>query len=130
MTSYNVHCLHYHSQFLKIRMTCSSRRSFVILLRIPAISMHSRRKYCSSLCMFLSISIILSFNCLWLMENVVDVFSAIITLLWRISFSFSRSSNLASITLSFSRNSLLPLINSVCFDIRLSCSFIAKSISC
>ena len=44
------------------------------------------------------------------------------------SFNFFLS-NLSSITLSFSGNSLLSLINSVWFDIRLSCSFIAKSIN-
>ena len=65
---------------------------------------------------------------LWFMESVIEVFSTIITLLWRVSFSFFRSSNLASIA-SFYQNSLLSLISSVCFDIRLSCSCIRKSIS-
>ena len=32
-------------------------------------------------------------------------------------------------SIRFSGNSLLSLINSVCFDIRLSCSFLGKSIS-
>ena len=66
---------------------------------------------------------------LLLMERVVEVFPAIITLLSRVSFSFFRSPNLASITLSFSKNSLLTLINSVCFDIRFSYTFMLKPIS-
>ena len=84
----------------------------------------------AQVCMSLSISMTLFFNFLWLMEKIVKVFSAIINLLWRVSFSFFRSSNLASMRLSFSKNSLLSFINSICFDIRLSCSFITKSISC
>ena len=111
-------------------MMCSLRRSFVILFRMSAILMHLQQEYHSSLCIFPSISIILSFNFWWLMENVIKVFSAIITLLWRNSFSFFRLLNLASTTLSFFRNSLLSLISSVCFDIKLSYSFIAKSVSC
>ena len=101
----------------------------MILLRTPAISMHSQQKYCSSLWMLLSISMILSFNFLWLLQRVVGVLSAIINLLWRVSFYFFRLSNLVSITLRFLQNSLYSLTNSVCFDVRLCCSFIAKSIS-
>ena len=112
--------LHYTPSFSKIRITYSSRRSFVILFGTPAISIHSRCEYYSSLCVFLSVLMTLSFNFLWLMERFVEVFSG--TIFQIIKFGFDE--------IKFSRNSLLSFTNSVCFDISLSCSFIAKSISC
>ena len=116
--------------FLKIRMTCSSMRSFVLLLWTAAISIHSRQGYCLSQCMFLFILIILLFKFLWLMKRFDEDSLVITTLIWRVSFFFSRSPNLGSIILTFSQNSLLSLINSFWVDIRLSCSFILKPKSC
>ena len=114
--------------FSKINKTCSSSRSFVMLLGIPTISMHSRREYCSILCMFLSISITFSLIFLCVMR-VNDCFSATHTLIFRTSFSFLSSSNLESIILCFSLNSLLSFMSSVYLLIILFCSFKANSIN-
>ena len=115
--------------FSKINKTCSSSRSFVMLLGIPIIFMHSRREYCSILCMFLSISITCSLIFLSFVERVNKIFSATDTLFLRTSFSFLNSSNLESIILSFSLNSVLSFMSSVYLLIILFCSFMANSVN-
>ena len=100
-----------------------------MLLGIPIIFMHSRREYCSILCMFLSISITCSLIFLSFVERVNKIFSATDTLFLRTSFSFLNSSNLESIILSFSLNSVLSFMSSVYLLIILFCSFMANSIN-
>lgn len=44
------------ASFSKINRTCSSSKSFVMLLGIPALSIHLRQEYFSNLCIFHPIS--------------------------------------------------------------------------
>ena len=115
-----------HQAFQKLM--CSLSRSFIMPLRIPTISMHLQQECCSILCMFLSISITFSLIFLCVMR-VNNCFSATHTLIFRTSFSFLSSSNLESIILCFSLNSLLSFMSSVCLLIILFCSFKANSIN-
>ena len=95
--------------FENISSTCSSRRSFVMLGGIPAISVHSRREYCSILCKYLSRLFIFSEFLWWFLERSVDEFSATLSLLRCKLFSLCSSSIFLSMFYNFALISLFSL---------------------
>ena len=115
--------------FENISSTCPSRRSFVMLGGIPAISMHSSREYYSILCKSLSRLIIFSEFLWWFLERNVDVFSATLTLLRSNLFSLFSLPIFLSMFCNFALISLFSFFVFICFKIKFSWTFIAKSIS-
>ena len=108
MAGYNMHHSTPILYFLKLNWTCSLSKSFVILLEIAAISMHSWWEGCA----YFSPFQLLFHSYFYHLSKGSTVFSATETLLFRTSFSFLSLSDLESIILSFSLNSLLLFISS------------------
>ena len=115
--------------FENISSTCSSRRSFVMLRGIPAISMHSRREYCSILCKSFCGFIIFSELLWWFFTRSVDAFSTTLSLhRSKLFFLFSRSI-FVSMLCNFALISLFSLERVICFEINFPWTFFAKSCS-
>ena len=78
------------SSFSKINRMCSLYKSFVMLLRILAISINSRREYCSSFSPFLYFSFIFFHNWYFALQNFTLFFKGIVRSFHRkIEFFFS-----------------------------------------
>lgn len=75
-------------KLLKISRTCFLSESFIILFRIPSMSMHSRGQHYTSLCIFISISTTFSFLLLQLLERVKKVFFQLFSKLLVIIYQF------------------------------------------